>query len=108
MVLGHKGVESFSMQCISGVPCQNAHLLQTLPERQILYWGGMRANFGPKAFHKSPEGLFAEHIACASTHVALLGVRLEAFAEVDGLFRGVVWQNPAQVVQHHIGVIVCF
>jgi len=108
MVLWHKWVEGFSMQSISGVPRQNAHLLQTLPQRQVLYGCGVWANFGSKTFNKSLEGLFAQHVACPSAHVALLGERLETFAKVDGLFRCVVGQNPAQVVHDHICVIVRF
>lgn len=68
----------------------------------------MCAHFGPETFHEPLQGLFAEHISRPSAHVALLGVRLEAFAKVDGLIGGVVRQDPAQVVHHDIGVVVRF
>ncbi|KAK0151360.1 hypothetical protein N1851_001646 [Merluccius polli] len=93
-------------QGIPGVSCHHAHLLQTLAQRQVLHWGGVCAHAGPKALHESPEGLFAQHVARPAAHVALLGVGLEALAEVDGLLRRVVGQSPAQVLQHHKGVIV--
>lgn len=106
MVLWNEGVKRFSVQSVPGVSRQNAHLLQTLPQRQVLHRGGVRAHFGPKTFHEPLQGLFAEHVTRPPAHVALLGVRLEAFAKVDGLVGGVVGQNPAQVVHHHVGVVV--
>lgn len=68
----------------------------------------MSAGLSPKTFDKSLQGLLAEHVARASTHVALFGVRLEALPEIDGLFGGVVGQNPTQVVHHHKGVVISF
>lgn len=106
MVLWHKRVKCFSMERVSGVSCYNAHLLQTLPQRQVLNRGGVRAHFGPETFHEPLQSLLAEHVSRPSAHVALLGVRLEAFAKVNGLVGGVVRQNPAQVVHHDVGVVV--
>ena len=106
MVLWHKGVKCFSVQSVPGVSRRDAHLLQTLPQRQVLYRGGVCAHLGPKTFHEPRQRLFAEHVARPSAHVALLGVRPEAFAKVDGLVGGVVGQNPAQVVHHHVGVVI--
>lgn len=106
MVLWHEGVKCFSVQRVPGVSRQNAHLLQTLPQRQVLYRGGVCAHFGSKTFHEPLQGLFAKYVARPSAHVALLCVWLEAFAKVDGLVGGVVRQNPAQVVHHDVGVVV--
>lgn len=96
------------LQAVSGVPRQHAHFLHALPHGEVLYRGGVRAHLGFESFHEAPESLFAQNVACAAAHVALLGVGFEPPAVIDGLVGRVVREKPPEVVHDDIRVVICF
>ena len=96
---------------LPGVPNLHHQALHALPHLDVLVAAVFRLAGDPGLVlealrHEPAQRLLGENVASPARHVALLHVGLELAAEVERLGVVVGLQQVAEVLHHHVGVVV--
>ncbi len=112
VVLRNEGKESAPAERVARVTGGHAQRLQAHAHVDVLcaavalVLAALRVAGGDALLHESLQRLSTEHVSGAAAHVALFDVRLKLAAKVNGRGGVVRGEKVAEVLQHHIGVIV--